>query len=289
MATIVRTIYTQGAAYISGDCTNLRITGAPLWFTGIQSANYTKNSPKIDVASMGALGSVAKIQVEPTVASLEIALAITTGALNATYPNFLSALCANTNLPSPSGMTVACSGVGLVSGAVLSSFRMEATMGAIPQLQLTFDGFPGPDIYQATAPPTVVTSVILPVVTPYSVGLVNSYWLGGWVTTVCPQTVRASWEMPIERVNCIGGDVDFPTVFSRPPGTMSIVIEGLDRTFLDSGKFLTGVQIGAYTLACTNSGVFKETSRSASLAVGEVGGSFNITAEGQALSAIIAG
>ena len=295
MATIVRTIYTQGAAYLSGKILSANETGVPLWLTGIQSANYTKNTPKIDVASMGALGSVAKIQTEPTTATMEINLAITTGMLNPAFPTFLGRMVTDTSRPGPSGITVACSGVGLISGAVLSSVRMEATMGAIPQLAMTFDGFAGPDSYTANDPPTTVTSVTLPVVTPYTTGVggVSVYWfdtnLGHVESVTCPQTVRASWEMPIERVLCLGTDVNSPTVFSRPPGTMSISVEGLDRRFLDSGQYLTGITIGAYSIGCANSGVFKETSRTANLAVGEIGGTFSIVAEGQGLSATIGG
>jgi hypothetical protein len=153
---VTRTIYTQGAVNLAATATNIfagTITGAAgLFLSGIQSANFTANSPSQDVNAFGVLGSINKVQVEPATATLEVTLVINSG--NTADGNWLSGLVRNSQLPSPSGLIVTASGIGQVSGAVLSSFRMEASVGNLAQMTLTFEGVSGSPQSAGAAPTT---------------------------------------------------------------------------------------------------------------------------------------
>lgn len=290
MASVNRTIYTQGAVNIvapAGTTYLLNsLTGANgLFLSGVQSANFTVNSPKLDVNGFGVLGTINKVQVEPQTATLEISLVINSGNFG-TDPSWLSGLQQDAQQPKPSGVVVTASGIGQVSGAVMSSFRIESAVGALPTLSLTFDGVSGAP-QTAGAPPTIPNAQVVPVVTPDAFG--QLFWnnLSAGITG-CPQSVRASWEMPVERINCLGNPINSPTIFSRPPGTMSFVAEGVDAIMTINGNYLTGVQVGPYKL-CQASGSIKETARTANMAVGEAAATFNITSEAVALGATVQG
>jgi len=296
MASIVnRTIYTQGSVKITCGAvagyttpinhSTVSMTGVGLVLSGVQSANYTKNSPKLDVGSFGVLGNINKVQVAPTTATMEVNLVVN-GGNSGLDGGWLSALTLDAVQPKPSGVTVYAAGVGEISGAILSSFRMEASIGALPTMTLSFEGSPGADAVPGGALPTTNNLITVPVVTPFTFGSI--YWLDNLSASGCPQTVRASWEMPVERINCLMGDVNKPTLFTRPPGTMSIVAEGVDRIMIDSGNYVTGITIGPYTITQA-SGALRETSRTANMAIGEAAATFNITAEGVALGANFAG
>jgi hypothetical protein len=293
---VTRTIYTQGAINIYSAANNIfggnsiasgssGTSGTPvgLYLSGVQSVNFSANSPQQDVNSFGVLGSINKVQVEPATATLEVNLVINSGNSAGTDPGWLSGLVRNSQLANPSGVVITASGIGQVSGAVLSSFRIEASVGNLPTLALTFEGVSGAPQTAGGAPNTPNAQTVV-VVTPDVFGTL--YWNG--VTSGCPQTVRASWEMPVERLNCLGSPINTPTIFSRPPGSMSFVAEGIDAGMLTSTTFLTGVQIGPFKLA-QNSGSIKETSRTANMAVGDAAATFNITSEGVALGATVTG
>lgn len=280
---VTRTIYTQGSVNLSASATNIfagTITGAGgLFLSGVQSANFTANSPSQDVNAFGVLGSINKVQVEPSTATLEVTLVVSSG--NVADGSWLSGLTRNSQLPSPSGLVITASGIGQVSGAVLTSFRMEASVGNLPQLTLTFDGISGAPQVAGTAP-TVPNTNTVPVFTPDNFGSV--FWNGS--SSGCPQTIRASWEMPVERLNCLGSPINQPTIFSRPPGTLQFVAEGVDASILTSTTFLTGVQIGPYKLTQAN---VREVSRTANMSVGDAAATFNITSEQVALGSQISG
>jgi len=283
---VSRTIYTQGAVNLKVSAINIfsgTITGTNgLFLSGVQSANFTANSPSQDVNSFGVLGSINKVQVEPSTATLEVTLVVNSGNGGADV-GWLSGLVSNSQFPNPSGVVVTASGIGQVSGAVLTSFRLEASVGNLAQLSLTFDGISGL-AQTAGAAPTTPNAQTVPVVTPDAFGTL--YWNG--TSSGCPQTVRASWEMPVERINCLGNPINSPTIFSRPPVTVSFVAEGVDAQMLTSTTFLTGVTIGPYKIA-QNSGSVRETSRTANMAVGDAAATFNITSEAVALGATVSG
>ncbi len=282
---VSRTIYTQGAVNLKATATNIfsgNVTGTNgIFLSGVQSANFSANTPQQDVNAFGVLGSINKVQVEPATATLEVTIVINSG--NTADAGWLSGLVQNSQFPNPSGVLVTASGIGQVSGAVLTSFRLEASVGNLAQLSLTFDGVSGAP-QTAGAAPTTPNAQTVPVVTPDAFGTL--YWNG--TSSGCPQTVRASWEMPVERLNCLGNAINNATVFSRPPGTVSFVAEGVDSQMLTATTFLTGVLIGPYKLT-HNSGSVRETSRTANMAVGDSAATFNITSEAVALGATVSG
>lgn len=290
---ITRVIYTQGAV-------NIKAPAGVAWFTdsmtgtnglflsGVQSASFTCNTPRVGVNSFGVLGSVNRIQVEPQTATLEVNIMVNSG--NMTSPgatsdkSWFSGLATDTIQPLPSGVTVTASGIGQVSGAVLTSIRLEAAVGAVPTLALTFDGYSGAPQTAGAAPSTPNTASY-PVVTPDSFGTL--YWINQSASG-CPMSVRANWEMPVERINCLGNPINSPTIFSRPPGTLSFTAEGCDPAFIAANNYLTGLQVGPYKIT-QFSGSIKESSRSANVAVGEANATFNVTSEGVAIGASFAG
>jgi hypothetical protein len=287
---INRTIYTQGSVKILcesnpiANATVSMMTGG-LVLSGVQSATYTRNAPKLDVGSFGVLGNINKVQVAPTTATMEVNLIVNSG--NYTTDNgWLAALTNDAVQPKPTGITVYAPGVGELSGAILTAVRLEATIGALPTLAMTFDGRPGRAAAAGGVLPTTNNVTVIPVVTPFTFGSI--YWLNNLSAVGCPQTVRFAWEMPVERLNCLMGDVDLPTIFTRPPGTMSIVAEGVDRSMIDSGLYITGLTIGPYSVF-QGSGALRDVTRTANLAVGEAAGTYNITAEGVALGCSFVG
>lgn len=285
---VTRTIYTQGSVRLQATSgatqfgSNLTAVGGVV-LSGVQSANFTVNSPKQDVNSFGVLGAINKVQVEPQSATMEVTVVVNSG--NATT-NWLSGLAADSQLPTPSGIVVTASGIGQLTGAILTAFRFEAAVGAIPTLALTFEGISGTNVLTAPAAPSTLSLVTVDVATPANFGTI--YWSaapgGGW--TGCPQSIRTSWEMPVERINCLGNDINAPSVFSRPPGTLSFTVEGIDYNLV--GCYATGLQIGPFKLAYAGAGV-RETSRTVNMAVGEAAATYNVTSESVAMGAIISG
>lgn len=280
-----RTIYTQGAVQLFSGVSGIHsteTTGNGFFFSGVQSANFTANSPKMDVNAFGILGPINKVAIEPETATLEISLVVNSGNSG---NHFLSGLVKDANRPTPSGCIITASGVGQLKKAILTSFRLEASVGALPTLAMTFEGVSGDSsvmsgVTAATTPNTAVVSVF----TPANFGSIFWNTAGTDVASGCPQTIRASWEMPVERLNCLGTAVNDYSLFSRPPGTMSFTAEGIDYTML--GNYITGVKIGLYTLKNSDTAI-KETSRSVNMAIGEAAATFNITSEGVALGAIV--
>jgi len=284
---VTRTIYTQGSVTLEAAEAvwfGSALTGAGgVILSGVQSANFTVNSPKQDVNSFGVLGTINKVQVEPQTATMEVSMVVNSGNSGTSW---LSGLAADTQQPTPSGITITASGVGQLTSAILTSFRLEAAVGAIPTLALTFEGISGADVLAAPSAPTTLNTTTVAVSTPDSFGTIywNSDPAGGW--TGCPQSIRAAWEMPVERVNCLGNDINSPSVFSRPPGTLTFTAEGIDYNLI--GSYVTGVQVGPYKL-CYAGASTRETSRTANLAVGEAAATYNVTSEAVAMGAIIEG
>lgn len=277
---VTRTIYTQGSVTLSGagGAFPASMTGAAgLVLSGVQSANFTVNSPKQDVNAFGVLGAIDKVQVEPQAATMEVSMVVSSGNAGT---DWLSGLVVDSQRPTPTGIIVTASGIGQLTSAIMTSFRLEASVGAIPTLSLTFEGNSGANVLGVATAPSTLVDVTCPVATPDNFGTI--YWSsapgGDW--TGCPQTVRVAWEMPVERVNCLGNPVNAASVFTRPPGTLTFTAEGIDYNIIDS--YVTGVQIGTVKVAYAGAST-RETSRSVNLAVGEAAATFNVTSEAVAM------
>lgn len=95
----------------------------------------------------------------------------------------------------------------------------------------------------------------------------------------CVRTATFSWEMPIETVQCLGESVSQSYRFSNPPGTSSLVLEGIDVPYP-----VSGLTLGDMRISLQNA---KVVSREHNMAVGEVASTYNLTLEATALDALM--
>jgi hypothetical protein len=95
----------------------------------------------------------------------------------------------------------------------------------------------------------------------------------------CVRTATFSWEIPIETVQCLGESVSQSYRFSNPPGTSSLVLEGIDVPYA-----VSGLTLGDMRISLKNA---KVVSREHNMAVGEVASTYNLTLEATALDALM--
>lgn len=91
----------------------------------------------------------------------------------------------------------------------------------------------------------------------------------------CVQSAAFSWEVPIERIQCLGETVSSSTNFSNPPGTSSLTLEGIDIPYP-----VSGITLGDMRIMLRNA---KVVSREHNLAVGDVAATFNLSLEATAM------
>jgi hypothetical protein len=258
---VSRTIYTQGAASIALQ------GGFSGFLSGVQSANLSVNEPKQDVNEMGVLGAINKVQLESVSATAEVVCCLTSGNSTSVRPLFpmLTALVAQSKLPNPAYCNVDISGLGQLRSGLLTSFSIEAAVGNIPTITLRFEGRSGNNI-AAGSVPTTPNSSTLGVLVPDQV---SGIYISG--NSVCAQNLRVNWEMPVERMNCLGSPLDAPTLFTRPPGTATVSVEGTTIPGL-----VTGVDVGPYTFWFTQ---IRQVSETNNMSVGDAAASFTINDE----------
>lgn len=295
---INRTIYTQSEVKITtGDFGSAQTDFAVI--SGVQNASVTFNSPKQNVNSFGVRGIIDKVQVEAETASATVSFILPkiSGEGNHLSPTRFNELMQNSLLDSPTGFNISVAGIGCVYSGLLSSFTINAAVGDLPTCELTFEGIPsggytGQD-KDAELPDKIasVAATTYEVLTPNRVsGLLAGVGnepaggsplgnnIGSFGASV--QSASLSWEIPVERVLSLGGSISDASVFTTLPGTSSITAEGLD---MPSG--ITGLIVGGYKFSIGTSA--KETSRAHNLAVGDVGGTYNVTMESTADSCVI--
>jgi len=95
----------------------------------------------------------------------------------------------------------------------------------------------------------------------------------------CVRSATFSWEIPIETVQCLGESVSQAYRFSNPPGTSSLVLEGIDVPYA-----VSGLTLGDMRVSLKNA---KVVSREHNMAVGEVTSTYNLTLEATALDALM--
>ena len=91
----------------------------------------------------------------------------------------------------------------------------------------------------------------------------------------CVQSATFSWEVPIERIQCLGETVSSSTNFSNPPGTATLTLEGIDVPYP-----VSGITLGDMRIMLRNA---KVVSREHNLAVGDVAATFNLSLEATAM------
>jgi hypothetical protein len=91
----------------------------------------------------------------------------------------------------------------------------------------------------------------------------------------CVQSATFSWEIPIERIQCLGENVSSSTNFGNPPGTATLTLEGIDVPYP-----VSGLTLGDMRIMLRNA---KVVSREHNLAVGDVAATFNLSLEATAM------
>lgn len=91
----------------------------------------------------------------------------------------------------------------------------------------------------------------------------------------CVQSATFSWEVPIERIQCLGENVSSSTNFGNPPGTATLTLEGIDVPYP-----VSGLTLGDMRIMLRNA---KVVSREHNLAVGDVAATFNLSLEATAM------
>jgi len=295
---ISRTIYSQSQVKITtGDFGSTQVDFAVI--SGVQNANVSFNTPRQNVNSFGVRGIIDKVQVEAETATATVSFILpsATGAGNHLSPSKLNELMQNSLLDIPTGINVAVAGIGTVYSGVLSSVTINAAVGDLPTCDLTFEGIPSggstSQDFDGELPDKIsaVQAATYTVLTPNRVsGVVSTQTIaeggngnpasnnvGNFGASV--QSASFSWEIPVERVLSLGAGVNDATTFTTLPGTSSLTAEGLD---MPSG--IDGLIVGGYTISVTNA---KQVSREHSLAVGEVGATYNVTMESTADSCTV--
>lgn len=293
---ISRTIYSQSQVKLTtGDFGSAQTDFAVI--SGVQNASVSFNTPRQNVNSFGVRGIIDKVQTEAETATATISFVLptATGEGNHLKPTLLNDLMQNSLLDTPTGFNISVAGIGTVYSGVLSSLTVNAAVGDIPTCELTFEGIPsGGSIGQDTDDelPDKITAIqastYLVLTSDRVSGLLAGVGdengnpdgnnVGNFGAAV--QNSTFSWEIPVERVLSLGAPISQPAVFTTLPGTSSITAEGLD---MPSG--ITGLIVGGYKFTIGTSA--RQVSREHNLAVGEVGGTYNVTMESTADSCIV--
>jgi len=165
----------------------------------------------------------------------------------------------------PTGESIRVAGVGKLTKAILTSITAEGSVGALPTITLGFDGNGEANTESVTSDVAEYNIANMEYVKLLTADTVGAY----------AQSATFNWEMPIEKLNKLGNSVESATSYGTPPGTASISVEGTT----DAGK-TTAVQFGQWVFVLdADSEVSNVTN---SMAVGDIGGTFNTTTEGVA-------
>ena len=285
---ITRTIYTQGTLIIdSGATTNWAV------LSGVQNASYSLNTPRENVSQFSAKGLIDKVQVAPTEASITCSFIIPnvlTANLGSHIPAVkLNGLMQNAQLTDTlPNMIVTAGGLGQISGAVLSSISVNAAVGDLPTMELTFDGVPMSDPIDtdseaagtklSPAPVATAFTVVTPAFVSGFAGGSKVNLTAGDSSTDSIQTFTFGWEMPVERIQRLGENVNATQPFGNPPGTATMTLEGTNIPNIIAT--LSGIAIGPYIFAI--GGRSDVVSREHSMAVGDVSATFSVNIEGTA-------
>lgn len=283
MSQLNRTIYTQSAVILTtGDFGSAQTAFATI--SGVQSASVSLSSPKQNVNAFGSKGIIDRVQLEPdaATATFSFILPTSTGAGAHLSPTLMNDLMQNSLLDQPTGINVEIPGIGYVYSGILSSVSINAAVGDLATCEMTIEGIPSGGNGLSTDVPAVDTPVVAStysVVTPDRISGLNGGGTAGFGG--CVQTASFSWEVPVERIQCLGHAVSNSTTFTNPPGTSSMSVEGVESPSLN----ITGLIVGGYKFSL---GVNADpVSKEANLAVGDVAATFNISIESTADSCVV--
>lgn len=238
-----RSVYTQGTVTIGG--------------TGVlaQSVSFTHDQPKESVTAYG-FTSAARVASGPETSTMEITFFPTGGEAA-----MINALAVQSRAQTPTVIDVR-SNICSISGAILTSVAGEGAVGAVPTVTVSFIG--GNDSGNILSAITASNAAITNIKTSADVS-VNG--------TGCAQKASFNWSIPVQPIICLGNNISTSAeFFGNPPGTASISVEGTTSpgatTTVDIGNFAINLNAGASVSSST-----------ASLAVGDLFGTFNTTTE----------
>jgi len=215
-----------------------------------------------------------KLTTSPAVARAERAL---TGGINThnyviafrVFQNTGATVYVNSSLEAAGGVTdlVAGTAVALANGAetTVSFARIFATNDVLTlRFSANADG-------TGNVASTGSTAIYIKGVTVSTDGGPNN--AGNFAG--CVQSATFSWEVPIERIQCLGEPVTNSTNFSNPPGSSSLTLEGIDIPYP-----VSGITLGDMRIMLRNA---KVVSREHNLAVGDIAATFNLSLEATAM------
>ena len=284
MAQLDRTIYTQSNVILTtGDFGGSGTQFAFATISGVQNASVSFSSAKENVNAFGSKGIIDKVQLAPDTATATFSFILPTGTGAGTHlsPTLLNNLLQNSLLDQPTGINVKIPGIGYVISGIMSSFSVNAAVGDLATCEMTIEGIPSGTAGIDSALPAVDTPVAASsysVVTPERVSGVGGDGTANF--GACVQNATFSWDIPVERIQCLGEATSISSTFTNPPGTASITVQGIARPDAITGLIVGGYKFGLGTQA-------EAVSREHNLAVGDVAATFNITIEGTADSCIV--
>jgi hypothetical protein len=286
------------------------------WILPTQTASADETIPQDDVLVLGKLGGVARLQkdVASCKASVKayICHSITEGSSaldvdTVLASTFLNALIADASAGLPGKIYVDSTGHsatkdGFQFHGTLSSIGVDASKGAFPMLDLSFEGVGRLEELAMGTNTTLAGS------NAGSVGYISKATpatsehiscTGSSGDTVA--SVKFSHDMPTETLSALGSTIQGSSsnvaagnkVFSKPPFKTSITADGQDLNALNaawitasaSGATLGGINMtindpASTALVMRVSSAVNVSTRSFSQNVGDIGATFSVTAEG---------
>ena len=289
---ITRIIYTNSTVKLNNInlVTGFTPTVGGLALATAQNATVTVNIPRENVNAMGVSGVIDRPQLGAADASFEFSLipfafdtTVNTDPeieLLTLSAGDLEALILDAKSNTPKKLSsIDAAGVGSIAGALMASFSLESSVGAMPSMTFSFKGVPSATTAAlADSAVTAASSIAIRLLEPKDIILSTAMLTTG----SCAQSASVAWDMPIENIMCLGAD---PTLvanvhtFGNPPGSASYTIESLTdqlpTSFVNTGT--VDLKAGIYTFQLSNPRIDSKTN---SVAVGELFGKFNYVLSG---------
>lgn len=284
-----------------------------VWVNTAQNATFNLNIPRADINVFGVTGVIDRPQLEAETATFEFGMIPNLATPAAVYDKTLisddlDALIADTIAEEPVYVVVGAPKVGAVKKALMNSLTGECTVGALANFTMSFTGstndaanpaFIGTDAqydddgtYTNVAVPATSLTAKASVVTPQDVlltvggagndgtngalvdeGLEPDATDADTVIDSCAQSASFSWDVPVETILCLGSDPATDGIaLGNPPGSSSFTVEALSVQLVGRGKQDYKLALGAYQFSMAGGNI---DSRTHSLAVGDLYGSFN--------------
>lgn len=273
---LTRVVYTDTVLEISSSL----VASAPLSLSTVQNATFTINVPRENVNVFGKQGTVDRPQLTATDATVEFSFIpeLSASASTTLTGSDIGALLGESKKGNPTRVTyIQVAGVGKLTECLINSLGIEGAVGALPTMTM---GFTGVQNAVPTATNLVSYASNMTLIQPKNISL-SSLLLP--TTDSCAQSVSLSWDMPVEKIVCLGADpalASTTNVFGNPPGTASITVESLSEQIpTDQASMTYALTFGSYVFTLGGARIDSKTN---SLAIGDLFGTFNYVLGGTA-------